>query len=150
MSLGKTSEEPSNMVDVQEFISQYRMLILSKCQIDQNTDCLIWHGAISHTLYSKISYMYKIQCDDGTLKSCRHYTQAHRLIYACVTNSLYLLDKAYRHIEISHLCHNRLCCNIIHLEAETKQMNSNRTKCKRQSLCTDHDPPCILFASKPN
>lgn len=149
MSSSENTEEPSNMVDVQEFLSQYRAHILSKCQIDENTDCLIWNGAISNALYSKISFLYKIKLQNGTLKSFRRYTQAHRLIYACVTNSLYLLNKDNRHVEVSHLCHNRLCCNIMHLEAESKQLNSSRTKCKTQMVCNDHDPPCILFAHKP-
>ena len=139
-------EERLDMIDMDEFIFQYRAQILSKCQLDDKTSCLIWHGPLSNGMYGKVSYTYHVKDEDGCLKSLKHYTSAPRLIYATANNSIYLLNKEYRHVEISHLCHNRLCCNIEHLEAETKSINSSRTKCKNKGHCSeDHDSPCILF-----
>ena len=49
---------------------------------------------------------------------------------------------------ISHLCHNRFCSNIDHLNFETQADNNSRKKCNKKKVCEGHGslPDCVFPA----
>lgn len=48
------------------------------------------------------------------------------------------------HLEVSHLCHKKLCVNPAHLVLETHEINQERIHCRVQGLCCrTHHPYCI-------
>lgn len=54
--------------------------------------------------------------------------------------------------QVSHLCHNKSCCNYEHLHIETSKINMSRQKCYHSFTCEcgittvicKHDPVCIF------
>ena len=48
-------------------------------------------------------------------------------------------------LEVSHLCHQKLCINTLHMVIETHSINQSRNHCRAQGQCSnDHLPRCIL------
>ena len=48
-------------------------------------------------------------------------------------------------LEISHLCHKKLCINPEHLVLEAHMVNMSRAHCFIHGACSlEHSPPCIL------
>lgn len=121
------------------FCKKYMDIIMQQCKPNSTTHCLEWQGA-RNGVYSHMSFSYRL--DPYSTK--KKFTTAHRLLFAISTDSLYLLDKSYANITVSHLCHNPICCNLEHLEAEPVDMNNNRKICKSSDVCVIHEPPCIL------
>lgn len=127
-----------NIPNIVQFRAKYLDIIMRQCKPAETTRCLEWQGALNG-LYSHISYSYRI----SPYKTLKKYTSAHRLLFALCTDSIYLLDKSYSYINVSHICHNPKCCNLEHLEAEPIDINNNRKICLNSGLCTHHDPPCM-------
>ena len=85
--------------------------VLSRCT--QNMDeCLIWEGAKTNHGYGNISIH---------LNGKTRWLVTHRLVFAAQVSTENFSD-----LEIDHLCRNRLCCNIDHLEAVTTKVNTHR------------------------
>lgn len=69
-----------------------------------------------------------------------------------VHRAIYMLEhEEYdipRNLDVSHLCHNSLCCTIGHLSLEPREVNNDRKRCKSviPAHCLGHDgyPNCIL------
>lgn len=137
----------TDMIDSDEFRAHYMSIIFNHCKIDADTDCLLWQSSRNNN-YGQVTCTYKVKMQDGSLKGFKKNTCAHRLMYAVATNSLYLLTPAYKNIDVSHLCHTPLCCNIMHLEAESKSTNNSRTRCKNRGTCQEHYPQCIFNSKK--
>ena len=50
-----------------------------------------------------------------------------------------------RRLEVSHLCHKKLCINPMHLTLEQHAINQERIHCAGQGFCTEaHYPKCIF------
>ena len=74
-------------------------------------------------------------------------THAHRLMYMAVHEVENLPEKdGQDHIlHVSHLCHTKRCINPDHLVLEANIINSERTTCASQGVCTGrHQPPCMF------
>jgi Zinc-binding loop region of homing endonuclease len=117
-------------------------VILEKKSI-QNTDgkgCIHWTGAVDSSGYGKKRLVWP----DGKIS----YVGAHRLAYMVKYHLTYAtIPKKGVGVEIlnvSHLCHNRLCINTDHLTLETHSVNQSREHCKMQGQCTKlHMPHCL-------
>ena len=99
--------------------------------------CHIWNGATSGGSDSAGRYgVCRISWDGG---SRTIYT--HQLSYGIEHGQLPQND-----LQVSHLCHNRLCCNPHHLTAESQSDNSTRANCVAQNQCIRHGlrPACML------
>ncbi|MCU7801217.1 MAG: hypothetical protein KZQ70_14050 [gamma proteobacterium symbiont of Lucinoma myriamae] len=74
--------------------------------------------------------------------------KVHRLAFMAETK-LYTLpssDSFGQQMDVSHLCHNKLCIFPPHLTLETHNINMSRSYCRKAGVCTmAHDPPCMLF-----
>ena len=48
--------------------------------------------------------------------------------------------------QISHLCHNKRCCQILHLNWESHAINASRDTCNLNKKCSGHTnkPDCIF------
>lgn len=48
-------------------------------------------------------------------------------------------------LEVSHICHNKLCVREQHLVIERHEVNIERNHCRMQSVCSrSHVPFCLL------
>lgn len=82
----------------------------------------------------------KITLPDNT----RKVFLAHRFMYMLHTNTLHIPhDK-----QISHICHNSLCINPLHLSLEEAHVNNERQLCKNlvPKVCLKHAgyPDCLF------
>lgn len=75
--------------------------------------------------------------------------RVHRVVFM-VHNKL-LRDDVPRYdsrgiLEVSHLCHNKICIKPQHLVLESHEQNCERKRCECLGYCTlEHVPPCIFF-----
>lgn len=135
------------MIDAEQFRVYYTQSILDNCNMNVDTHkCFIWQ--LGHNKgYGHMSYTYKCVSEDGLI-SHKRTCSPHRLIFACQSeDTMYLLNKAFQHTQVSHICHTPLCCNLRHMVLETKEENGSRNKCKAKRKCCDsnHNPACIFF-----
>ena len=69
---------------------------------------------------------------------------AHRFMYMLHHNTLNLPS----HMHVSHICHNSLCINPLHLSLEPNNVNIERNSCKNTVplQCMHHEgyPDCIF------
>ena len=112
--------------------------IYAKC-IKNGNQCNIWKGCIQNG-YGVLNVQIYCAEDSLDIKWKRFYV--HRLVY--------MLEKCMdigKNLQISHLCHNKLCQNIEHLNIESSFMNSQREICLRNRNCTGHgqEPDCLFL-----
>jgi hypothetical protein len=101
--------------------------IFKKCHKEVN--CLIWTGCKNSTGYPQI----KIRFPDDT----RRVVLSSRLLYALTFNVILGVDPAAL-MQMSHLCHNKLCIFVDHLVYEPQQVNNERRKCVSQTKCQEN------------
>ena len=102
-------------------------------------DCKIWIGCRDSEGYGK----KRVTWPNGR----KTLTRVHRLAYMAHHNSLKLptVNNFGETLEVSHLCHNKLCVNPDHLILETPNNNMLRIHCRRAGVCTmAHVLPCIF------
>lgn len=103
--------------------------------------CIEWGGQISASGYG-------LQCVNWPREG-KKVEKAHRVALMLkwrVTKSDFpAVGVDGGPVECSHLCHNKICVNVDHLNLEPHSVNSERTHCKLQGRCTRcHFPYCIL------
>ena len=105
---------------------------------DQWPACVKWTGAVSKSGYGTIHLT----------PPCgrKIHTTAHRAAYM-LSNKLVQIphfDSRGRRLEISHLCHEKLCINIKHLTLEISKLYREREICCTNRVCLGHKPECIF------
>ena len=90
---------------------KYAKRIRSRCVERPASGCLEWAGAKTSKGYGNIAI-----CVDGK----KRYLPPHRVLYVLERGPI---DPT---LEIDHLCRNRLCCNLDHMEPVTTQENTRR------------------------
>lgn len=84
-------------------------------------DCQIWQGAVQNKGYGSVRY------NDGKSRL------AHRVVFT------ELVGPIEEGLTVDHLCCNKLCQNIFHMELVTRAENSRR-KNERQTHCIAGHP----------
>ena len=97
------------------------------------TGCKEWTRTLTHDGYPIFRTTYR---------GHRMWVKAQRLAYYVAHNC----SPIESGMHISHLCHNKICINPVHLHKETQTLNNNRNVCKREGVCRGHygHPMCIL------
>ena len=128
--------------DPDSFCAGYQRQIKKNCINTESSDkCWIWQKSLNDG-YPHMSYTFRV----NGVGSKKKYTNGHRLMYAVTYNILEILLPHNKELQVSHRCHNPVCCNPAHLELETPQENGSRTVCANmgdQGQC-HHEPPCLL------
>ena len=109
-------------MDLDRFIAFYKGKIDNFTNINNRLGCKVWGGAVSGR--RGVCYGVMRVRFPGSVRSRVEYV--HRLAYM-LENRNFNLDRAWH---ISHICHNRLCCNIDHLSYEPHFINNNRQACR--------------------
>lgn len=118
------------------FVDKYLERLKESSHLAPNGQCQIWAKATTKTKVKYGAIFVKFGCKSFT-------TTAHRLSYV-VHNRITFDD--IKHLDVSHLCHNSLCVNPIHLTLEPHPVNNNRIHCVSLGHCLGHDryPQCLL------
>jgi len=94
-----------------------------------NNSCRLWTGPkTTNRKYGLISY--KDPIDNRWKKK-----KAHRVSY--MVSIIANMDLT-SNLDCSHLCHNCLCVNALHISLEPHNINNNRQYCKNCNLCYSH------------
>ena len=109
--------------------------------------CIIWTGAkAGHSGYGNMRNPIRIVFPDQPL-----FVRVHRLAYALYhdmyTHEIPLTNVLNEKLDVSHLCHNKLCIHIDHLILETHTSNMSRETCTLLGHFTrDHlvDKYCVF------
>lgn len=109
----------------------------ARAVLSDNGECRLWTGKPKKN--QNASY--------GVLKLTIRPTEykqfyVHPLAYMA-HHDIFDLDPK---LECSHLCHNSLCVNPVHICLETHDVNNNRQACKTNGVCSGHGrlPDCRL------
>ena len=101
-------------------------LLFKLSQKSQTVDtCTLWTGPID-----RYGYGFHRMVHDGK----RLRLHVHRLAYFLA----YPTQKLSPKLHVSHLCHNKLCINVMHFSYETACVNNARKICRRSGECTGH------------
>lgn len=96
-------------------ITEYSTYILGNCDIDDESGCWNWTGAITDYGYGRAA----------KYSNNRSWSLAHRISYDVFIGGL---DSK---LTIDHLCFNRKCVNPFHLEQVTLAVNAYRASSTR-------------------
>ena len=136
-----------NIYDCDAFRAKYISIITTNCKIIDLEHCHLWKLSRKEG-YGHMTYTYMTKLDDGSFTNVKKTIASHRLLFACAFDRLDILDRAFSHLEISHICHTPLCCNPLHLELETRAENQSRSRCLHAKICENRNhpslDPCIL------
>jgi hypothetical protein len=132
------------MESAEHILDSIRARFNSKVDISADDNCHIWTAAKSGIEGRRYGVM-KVKWPGDVSK--REY--AHRISFILANlNSFPTFNPKYN---ISHLCHNTLCVNIVHLSHEDSSNNRNRQTCLELGTCTANHkqdgqllPDCIL------
>ena len=96
--------------------------------------CVIWKGRKNVKGYPRLSVTIQ------ALPSVQVYV--HRFVYMLK----YTQHECIQGLDVSHLCHNKLCVNHHHLIIETKAENNKRKECLTLGRCNSHSNgfQCLL------
>ena len=115
---------------------EWETKLLSRVQ--RTGDCFIWLGARSSSGYGMIKV--KLGGDSEPSK----VIGVHRLMLMCQLRTVVLPAD----LQVSHLCHNKMCVNKVHICLEPDYVNmQRRTACQPKSRCTGHGAynSCLFF-----
>ena len=109
---------------------KYRIRIENHSEVDGG-GCRLWRGARNHD-YGVIKVILDGKAVTRTV---------HRVALMCHTNNI-----IPSYLDVSHLCHNSLCVNPMHLVAEPHFVNNNRITCANNGVCMGHGeyPNCLV------
>ncbi len=121
---------------MEQFYRKYEEKLNEGSVISHNQFCRIWSKAKNLQGYGVIKYQSPI---DHSWKT----TNVHRLSFVVFNRKSF---QDINNMEISHLCHNKLCILKEHLCIETHAENRERDICVNRSLCKNHGnrPDCLL------
>lgn len=109
--------------------------------------CVEWQGARTGDGYGRLCVPWEVE-EGGEVKIKRSQERVSRMIYLTQNNLNLKNDLPRPPMEMSHLCHTRLCMLPDHLVVEPKAINLERRHCVNQGICMkSHEgyPHCILW-----
>ena len=101
--------------------------------------CRLWQGYTTPLGYGR----KRVTLPDGTSKQI----MVSRVVYMCREQTFDIRehDDSGEKLEMSHLCHHKLCVRQNHLVLEPHSVNMERQHCFHQGLCTGaHEPNCLI------
>ena len=113
---------------------------LQKYSVNGGGGCILWSGSSDGHGYGRKTVTC---CTTGKQK----VELAHRVAYMLhkKVTELPRTNDAGDLMDVSHLCHEKLCINPDHLVFERHSENMSRDACFRLGSCTTkHSPSCIL------
>lgn len=118
-------------------------VVRQKCAVpDEQFGCIKWQGAVFQPGgYGKLAVQWTDQK--------RKYFRVHRLVYMLEhkLSEIPTQGSGGVRVEISHICHQKLCVQPDHLILESHETYMERMHCKMQGLCTkNHQPHCLLVS----
>lgn len=108
-------------------------LVRALSKVKKSHHCLLWDGkSRSKDGYGIIFFLFR-----GRRKKLK----VHRVQYFLTTGEM--LDK---NMDVSHICHKKLCINFDHLSYEPHIINCKRNSCRDNGECEGHRgyKSCIL------
>jgi len=120
--------------------------IYDHCDADYGRfGCMIWKGATFSGRYGRIRNPF------ARFHNQPSFVRTHRLVYLLhhiqeySDLSLPHFDAHGHSIDVSHVCHNKLCVRFEHLTLETHMVNCSRSECVDDSHCSNiHNPACLI------
>lgn len=109
--------------------------IYTKCE--REGGCLVWRGrSLSNSGYPVM-----------TLKLPGELTSKTRTIHRIIYSLELKKDLNQPNFQISHLCHQKLCLDITHLNYEAAAVNMQRQNCRSNGVCLGHEeePDCLVI-----
>ena len=105
--------------------------------------CITWTGALDRHGYGRKAVVWP----DGK----KSEVGVHRLVYMAKQDLMWdeipTNDGGGHPLDVSHLCHNKVCVNTEHLTLERREVNNDRVHCFHQHRCSRwHDPHCLFFS----
>jgi hypothetical protein len=112
--------------------------------------CLLWTGGTDRDGYGRARVTWPVPVGGGDVPRSK-VERVPRVIYRLKTGGVDIprqqaYDGVTVAVEVSHLCHNRLCVTPEHLVLEPHLINAERQHCVQQGRCTHHGvhPDCLL------
>lgn len=122
----------------EDFYAKYQGKLLGKSALSANGQCRLWEGFTDADGYGKMN-----------IKLHGRWTNrgVHRLSYVITHRTSF---EAIEDLQVSHLCHNKTCITVAHLNLEEQETNNSRTGCVNARRCLHHgdDPDCLLGLGK--
>lgn len=125
-----------------DFFKKLTCSLLKHSEIGENgcvSGCILWCGTSDCYGYG----VKRVKWPDGIQK----LEKAHRVAYMAHHKlcSLPQLDETGLQLDVSHLCHTKLCINPAHLVLETHTSNMSRNHCRAARVCSlEHSPSCLF------
>ena len=130
------------MLEMEGFWQKIETQLGKKMQIMGNMHhCVLWTGCTDKNGYG----VKRVLWPNGITT----FERAHRVAYMAdhqVTRfNIARIDIDGHQLDVSHVCHNKLCMNAAHLCLERHSVNKERDHCKCIGRCTGgHYPLCLL------
>jgi hypothetical protein len=123
------------MASKEEFIIDLMLKLLWKSH--ESGSCRVWNGATANGYGRQRAVL-----PGGKVQTFG----AHRCAYIIKSGSITIpTQQGKQNLEVSHLCHNKLCINQEHLVLETQAVNASRNRCALLKHCTQrHSPRCVF------
>ena len=101
-------------------------------------ECLEWFGCTDREGYP----VKRVTWPSGKCTQSR----VQRLVMMLSTGTeLAEVDRHGNPMDVSHLCHNKLCIREKHLTIEPHHVNTGRRQCVARGSCLGHEPACIFI-----
>ena len=101
-------------------------------RVDLVSGCHLYLGSRRSDGYCHISYKNELNRDTSI----------------SVQRAAVMLSKERKlpKLQASHLCNNKVCVNVEHINLESNIINNQRKTCARQNMCLGHPgyPACII------
>lgn len=111
----------------------------SSSRLTNVDSCIEWTGSVNKSGYADIYLRLPNQ-------KKKFHTYAHRGVYMLEHRLIEIprIDNNGSKLEVSHLCNNKICLKLQHLNLETSALNRERKMCHRSGMCIGHNPTCIF------
>lgn len=104
--------------------------------------CILWVGCRDRYGYG----IKRVTWPEGEMFLERVHRVSYMLKHRILKNDMLKLSPEGFELDVSHLCHNKLCINSLHLALEPHTMNISRVYCMKGGHCFGgHLPPCLFL-----
>jgi len=119
---------------------EWKAKIKSKVTASTSKGCVLWTGTRTACGYGQVNIKW---WNEPARYWQRKTVYVHRLALMAAAQTTVLSPD----MEASHLCHEKLCVNTLHLNLEPGYINASRKTCAKNTMCMEHGgayPNCIF------